>query len=99
MKRLLPFKPGKVDNDTKVMKVKVYVDPPRPIGSNNSIGNSTLTMPKELQRSNTSDSSDDSPESDLEHHAYTTEETRCNVEHAMQYALCVPMVPADYPTP
>ena len=54
MKRLLPFKAGKVDNDIKVMKVKVYVDPPRPQGSsNNSIGNSTLTMPKELQRNAT----------------------------------------------
>jgi hypothetical protein len=53
-KALHPFKAAKADKSgTRVMTVKVYVDPPRPMGSNNSVGNSTLTMPKELQRSST----------------------------------------------
>ncbi len=54
MKRLLPgFKPGKLEkSDMRVMKVKVYVDAPKQnMGSEHSIGDSTLTMPKELQRS------------------------------------------------
>ena len=52
-KWLLPCKPPKADKDTRAMKVKVYVDQPSPFGSNNSIGNSTLTMPRELIHSNT----------------------------------------------
>ena len=52
MKRLY-FRPSKVDKSTRVMKVKVYVDPPKRSNSNNSISNSTLTYPKELQRNNT----------------------------------------------
>jgi hypothetical protein len=52
-KWLLPCKPPKVDKSTRVMQVKVYVDPPRPFGSNNSVGNSTLTMPRELISSST----------------------------------------------
>jgi len=54
MKRLLPFKPAKVAKGTHVMKVKVYVDSPGQQGSNISIGNSTLTYPKELLGNNTS---------------------------------------------
>lgn len=52
MKRLLPpFKPPKSGkSSTRVMKVKVFMDPPKPLVSTPSIGNSTLTMPKELQR-------------------------------------------------
>lgn len=49
-KWLLPCKPPKTDKDTRLMKVKVYVDQPISYGSNNSIGNSTLTMPRELIR-------------------------------------------------
>ena len=56
MKRLLPgFKPAKPQkSDMRVMKVKVYVDAPKQnMGSGHSIGDSTLTMPKELRRSGT----------------------------------------------
>lgn len=54
LKRLLPFKPGKTEKSpiSRVMRVRVYVDQPKQsMGSESSIEDSVLTMPKELEKS------------------------------------------------
>lgn len=50
LKKLFRLRSGRGNRNTRVTKVKVYVDPPKPLGSNNSIGNSTLTWPAEVQK-------------------------------------------------
>ncbi|VEU39169.1 unnamed protein product [Pseudo-nitzschia multistriata] len=44
LKKLLD-RSGSIDRSTKVKKVRVYVDPPKRTGGNNSVGNSTVTWP------------------------------------------------------
>mmetsp|Transcript_18797 Transcript_18797/g.52503 ORF Transcript_18797/g.52503 Transcript_18797/m.52503 type:complete len:258 (-) Transcript_18797:198-971(-) len=50
LKKLLQLRSGRGDRSTRVTKVKVYVDPPKPLVSTNSIGNSTLTWPTDFQK-------------------------------------------------
>ena len=54
LKRLLPFKPGKTEKSpiSRVMRVRVFVDQPKQsMGSESSVEDSVLTMPKELEKS------------------------------------------------
>eukprot|EP00536_Pseudo-nitzschia_multiseries_P011217 jgi/Psemu1/28227/gm1.28227_g len=51
LKKLFQLRTGRGDRCTRVTKVKVYVDPPKPLNRNDSIGNSTLTWPTDFQKS------------------------------------------------
>mmetsp|Transcript_4003 Transcript_4003/g.8615 ORF Transcript_4003/g.8615 Transcript_4003/m.8615 type:complete len:263 (+) Transcript_4003:36-824(+) len=50
LKKFLHLRLGRRNRSTSVAKVKVYVDPPKTLGSNSSVGNSTLTWPTEFEK-------------------------------------------------